>query len=120
VIEDSEHLAMEGRNVVRLSAGHKLPVDHDFHSAPALVRSVFRPGRSFPSARYASFNEHPGCAADHRNWLPASKKAFHKRHGFWFHTRVNRIHYSSRQQQSVKLVRLCLIERFLDRIRFIR
>src|SRR5262245_28120529 len=72
--EQSDHLAIEGRDVVRLAARHKGAVKRHFliHPLSAGVANIGlerRPRGDAPPARRAGLDDHTGAVADRRHGL---------------------------------------------------
>src|SRR5581483_4230948 len=83
--EDPEHLAVEGRDVVRLAARDEVAVDHDLLVDPVAagvpdVRLEGRPRGDSLAPHNPRLDEHPGAVADDRHRLAGPVELAHERH----------------------------------------
>jgi len=81
--EKGDHLAVEGRNVVRLAAHDKVAVNHRFliHPLPAGVADIGldrRPRGDAPPARRAGLDDGSGAVTDRRHRLASVEERFHE------------------------------------------
>src|SRR5262245_36607570 len=113
--EQSDHLAIEGRDVVRLAARHKGAVKRHFliHPLSAGVANIGLergPRGDAPPARRAGLDDHPGAVTDRRHRLAGVEEGFHKLDRLWLHPESVGIDDSARQQQRVVIVRPGFVE----------
>src|SRR5689334_2090060 len=110
-----DHPAVEGRNVVGVSARDQPVIDHDCLVHP-LCPGVLeiglerRPGGHLAALDRSRFNEGPGAVTDCSDGLTGIDKGFDKAHGFWIHAQLVRVHHAARQHQGIKLLWISLVE----------
>src|SRR5205823_12399381 len=116
------HLAVESRDIRRLPAGHETVIDHHLLIDPFGI-GVFQigldgaVGGQSSSLNDARVDECPWAMANRGDWLALIKEGANELHGLWIGAKFVRAHDAARQEQRIKLARIGLIERDIDRKR---
>src|SRR5262245_32127138 len=81
--DKGDHFAIEGRDVVRLTARYKVAINHRLliYPLPPGVANIGlerRPRGDAPPARRAGLDDHPGTVADRRHGLAGVEERLHK------------------------------------------
>src|SRR5262249_60694966 len=95
--EQSDHLAVEGRDVVRFAARHEVVVNHDLLVYPLgasvlEIRLDRRPCGDPPPARRAGLDDGPGAMADRRHRLAGVEEGLPKLDRLPLHPELVTVH----------------------------
>src|SRR5579863_280391 len=112
--KEPHHLAIERRNIRRLTAGYPIPVAYHFFIFPLatgianIVLNCVVAGKD-AAFHQACGNQQPRPVADDGNRFARAIEAAHKFLRFWLNPQMVGIQSASRQQHSVIVVRIRLI-----------
>src|SRR4051794_26519238 len=117
--EDPQHLAVEGRDVVRLPARDEVAVDDDLLVHPlaagvADVRLERRPRGDALAAHGPGLDEYPGAVADDRHRLPGVVEPAHEGDGVLVPAQLVRVTDAAGHEERVVVVVRDLVDRAID------
>src|SRR5580704_14324299 len=109
--EESQHLLVERRNIVRLPAANPVPIAHDFAIDPISARVLnvvlnCVVARKCSAPSQASGNKKPRGVANECDRLAAAIHLLHEFLRFFFHSKGISVQRSARQHHCVKFISL--------------